>query len=55
MFGFEPRVGLSTTGLPSHVISKILDENDLSKVFNSIREGPALINVDQQIDSGTVS
>ena len=37
MFAFEPRVGLLTTGLPSDMISIILEENDLSKVLNSIR------------------
>lgn len=36
MFGIEPRVGLSTSSLPSEIIAKIADEEDLQKVIQEI-------------------
>jgi hypothetical protein len=33
MFGIEPRIGLTTSALPSTVIKDIQDEDELQKVI----------------------
>ncbi|XP_046677250.1 KRAB-A domain-containing protein 2-like [Homalodisca vitripennis] len=35
MFGMDPRVGLSTSSLPSEIVRDINDEEDLKKVINN--------------------
>ena len=36
MFGIEPRVGLTTSALPSPVIKNIHDEDELQKVIEQV-------------------
>ncbi|KAJ8930062.1 hypothetical protein NQ314_017185 [Rhamnusium bicolor] len=39
MFGVEPRVGLTTSSLPSEVIKKLNDEDDLQKAIHQLNSG----------------